>query len=296
MQLRSSSTPILRSWLSNSKDCPILSAESDFRALQRTRSVSFHSPSSIDDRKLIRPLSMADNVGKAIIPSTTSHSLDKQTKQESDGEKEFGSEPRFWSIRRELFSSSGLGDAAGDGEGSGSVMQQTVVMGGGEGNDDGKICGGASGGGESGGGDDGGAGGGSGFFESNSTDVYYQTMIEANPGNSLLLGNYAKFLKEIRADFGRAEEYCGRAILANPDDGNFLSLYADLIWHNQKDIERAKTYFDQAVKTAPNDCYVLASYAKFLWDVEDEEEETEHTYIYFTLQISSFDLLNNTLP
>lgn len=29
------------------------------------------------------------------------------------------------------------------------------------------------------------------------TDLYYQKMIEANPGNSLLLSNYAKFLKEV---------------------------------------------------------------------------------------------------
>ena len=28
-------------------------------------------------------------------------------------------------------------------------------------------------------------------------DVYYQKMIKADPGNPLLLGNYAKFLKEV---------------------------------------------------------------------------------------------------
>ncbi|XWS11799.1 hypothetical protein CRYUN_Cryun37aG0031700 [Craigia yunnanensis] len=141
-------------------------------------------------------------------------------------------------------------------DGKDSTVMQTLVMGGGVGNDGGKIRGGGAGGGSDGGDD----GGGSGFFESNnhgsdSTDVCYQKMIEANPGNSLLLGNYAKFLKEIRGDFARAEEYCGRAILANPNDGNVLSLYADLIWQNQRDAHRAKSYFDQAVKTASDDCY-----------------------------------------
>ncbi|KAK8629139.1 hypothetical protein V6N13_077993 [Hibiscus sabdariffa] len=254
MLLRSSSTPILNSLFPNSKDCPISLPEPDFRVVQRTSSVSFHSPSSIDEHKPSRPR----NMGKAIIP--TPHSLQKQA---SDPGKELESQPESCSIRRQLFSSSGLGD-------SGSVMQ-TLIMGGG-----------AGGGGESGGG-----GGGSGFFESSShgsdsTDVYYQKMIEANPGNPLLLGNYAKFLKEIRGDLDRAEEYCGRAILASPNDGSFLSLYADLIWHNQKDIQRANIYFDQAVKTAPNDCYVLASYANFLWNVEDEDEdeETEHEHGY----------------
>lgn len=33
---------------------------------------------------------------------------------------------------------------------------------------------------------------------SDCTEVYYQKMLEANPGNSLLLRNYAKFLHEVR--------------------------------------------------------------------------------------------------
>ncbi|KAB2076773.1 hypothetical protein ES319_A06G061900v1 [Gossypium barbadense] len=108
-----------------------------------------------------------------------------------------------------------------------------------------------------------------------STDTYYQKMIQANPGNSLLLSNYARFLKEVRGDLVRAEEYCGRAILANPNDGNLLSMYADLIWQTHKDGPRAQTYFDRAVKSAPDDCFVLASYARFLWDAEEEDDEEE---------------------
>ncbi|KAL9261610.1 hypothetical protein AKJ16_DCAP19444 [Drosera capensis] len=106
-------------------------------------------------------------------------------------------------------------------------------------------------------------------------DGYYLEMIEANPGNSMILGNYAKYLKEVRGDLVKAEDYCGRAILANPNDGNMLAMYADLIWQRQKDATRAEDYFDQAVKAAPDDSYVLASYAHFLWDAEEEQEE-EH--------------------
>ncbi|KAJ6296346.1 hypothetical protein OIU78_024235 [Salix suchowensis] len=118
-----------------------------------------------------------------------------------------------------------------------------------------------------------------GFRQSNkgieNTDVYYRTMIEANPGNPLFLRNYARFLKEVRLDFVKAEEYCGRAILADPNDGDVLSMYADLIWQSHKDASRAESYFDQAVKAAPDDCFVMASYARFLWDAEEEEEEEE---------------------
>jgi len=68
----------------------------------------------------------------------------------------------------------------------------------------GPLAGGGSCGSNGGGGVGGGSNGGNGFggWDSSygsegSTDAYYQKMIEANPGNSLLLGNYARFLKEV---------------------------------------------------------------------------------------------------
>lgn len=84
---------------------------------------------------------------------------------------------------------------------------QTLVMGDGVGSNGGRIGSGAGDGRGSGGGDGDDSGGGSGFFDgnnnrgSNSTGTYYEKMIEANPGNGLLLGNYAKFLKEVYTQF-----------------------------------------------------------------------------------------------
>ncbi|KAI7750324.1 hypothetical protein M8C21_021661, partial [Ambrosia artemisiifolia] len=94
---------------------------------------------------------------------------------------------------------------------------------------------------------------------------------------SLVLANYAKYLKEmyVQGDVLKAEEYCSRAILANPNDGTALSMYAELIWETHKDASRARSYFDQAVKASPDDCYVMASYARFLWDADEDEEEDE---------------------
>ncbi|KAK6783849.1 hypothetical protein RDI58_017303 [Solanum bulbocastanum] len=161
------------------------------------------------------------------------------------------------------------------------AVEQLVVDGGGSGGDGrGKKCGGGGGGG---GGD---SDGDSSEF---SVDLYYTKMIQANPGNSLLLGNYARFLKEVSGNLVKAKEYCERAMLANPSDGNVLSLYADLIWRTHRDVPRANNYFDKAVKVAPNDCYVLASYAHFLWDVEDEEEEKEQEH-------RQYQMNNNNLP
>ncbi|KAL7093507.1 hypothetical protein ACP275_11G044300 [Erythranthe tilingii] len=143
--------------------------------------------------------------------------------------------------------------------------------------------GGGGGSGGSGGGGDGYEGGGFGCWdadhESGSMDVYYQEMIEANPGNSMVLSNYARFLNECCGDVIKAEEYFGRAILADPSDGNILSLYADLIWQTYEDATRALIYFDRAIKASPNNCYVMASYARFLWDAEDEFEGQDSTIL-----------------
>lgn len=54
------------------------------------------------------------------------------------------------------------------------------------------------------------------------TEAYYQKMLEANPDNSLLLRNYAKFLHEVQGNLAKAEEYYGIAILASPGDGGYL--------------------------------------------------------------------------
>lgn len=106
---------------------------------------------------------------------------------------------------------------------------------------------------------------------SDSTETYFQKMLEANPGNSLLLRNYAQFLHEVQGNLAKAEEYYERAILASPGDGEVLSLYAKLMWEVRRDAPQAEAYFDQAVQASPDDCFVLGSYAHFLWDSEEGE-------------------------
>lgn len=223
MLLRSSSTPILNSWLPLSKDS---SPEPDLIPLPRNRSIthlspsmlltaSLNSPSSSDEsigissKRLTRTLSDS-NVGDLVRPPTVPkkkpfsqfpNRLPSIAVKEEEGEEERGSDSISFSL---LFTSSGLNETVLGAEGCsvlGSKMKDmssaTLFSGDGFGSGGG---GGVCGGGRGGGADD--EDGESGFSDSNhgnnSTDAHYQKMIEADPGNGLLLSNYARFLKEVR--------------------------------------------------------------------------------------------------
>ncbi|KAI5059155.1 hypothetical protein GOP47_0025474 [Adiantum capillus-veneris] len=130
-----------------------------------------------------------------------------------------------------------------------------------------------SGGGGGGGGDAGGRGSGS----SEVADQHYQRVLQKDPGNYLLLRNYAQYLADVKHDYRKAEEFFQRAILASPSDGELLGQYAKMLWEVKHDTERAADYFERAVQAAPDNSYVMAAYASFLWSSEEEEEEQEST-------------------
>ncbi|CAN6848736.1 hypothetical protein Bca4012_048234 [Brassica carinata] len=257
MLLRSASTPLLNSLVhvSTPKESQIETIESVHQT-QRPRSLVLSSPSSC----CYSPMSIhsSDETTRRVKRTASESDLRHLTKTKPPSSKflsgaalmedveegigfglirtsSYDGGLAFWALEEEA-------EFSGGGSGGGGI-----VHGGGKGGSDGE----------------------------DSTDVHYRKMIEATPGNGMFLSNYAKFLKEVRKDYLRAEEYCGRAILVNPNDGNVLALYAELVWMVHKDSSRAESYFNQAVAAAPDDCYVQASYARFLWDADEEEEGGE---------------------
>ncbi|XP_028114460.1 keratin-3, type I cytoskeletal 51 kDa-like [Camellia sinensis] len=121
-------------------------------------------------------------------------------------EREEGFDSRSDSLDRVLFLGSGLDEIVVDEEcdvvGVRDWKLGGVVVGGGAGYGGGGSLTGGGGGGGGGGGSGGGDGdGSSGYWDSNHgnniTEEYYQKMIDAYPGDALLLSNSAKFLKEI---------------------------------------------------------------------------------------------------
>lgn len=99
--------------------------------------------------------------------------------EEREDEEERESSGGYGGIKRTM----SLGCEAGTRENIGLLG---VLVGGGAGGGGGKICGG-----------NGGSDGGDSNRGSASTDMHYQKMIQADPGNPLLLSNYTRFLKEV---------------------------------------------------------------------------------------------------
>lgn len=185
MLLRSSSGPIPSSCVPHSHESP------------KTRSVS-NPTQSLAESDLHSPSSRSKNKN-----CTPRRSIRKIKIKENDYQEEPEQKPSINDTPsiQELFSVSGLdnkgvinaGEEGGDGGKKGNGLQ-TLVMGGGMGSN----------------------GGHGNLWDypdgsnhgRDRTDAYYQKMIEANPDNALLLGNYAKFLKEVS--------------LINPDPLNFF--------------------------------------------------------------------------
>lgn len=262
MLLRSASSPLL-----NAARVPAAAAVDHVvghRHLAVASPAGHHGPRQ--QGALCRALSEADLLAPVQLPAASAflEELDEEEAQQED-EDVVAVGVAAVPLRR-LLTSAGLDAAVGRDEEAatgGGTLALLEGVGGGGGR--GKVCGGWQGG-RGGDGDGDGDGG-----DRGATDAHYRRMIRANPGNSLPLGNYARFLKEVQGDAARAQEYCERAIVANPGDGDALAMYAGLVWETSRDAERADAYYSRAVQAAPDDCYVLGSYAGFLWDAEEED-------------------------
>lgn len=189
--MRSASTPLLNSWAPHGKES---SPEPEsLPQVRRTRSITMSMYSSgsfspIDSEstpsRITRAVSESDIRSMSAIhkKKPLGKMPDGASLEEVETESEYGSDGEFYGIESNggMFLAMGLDNLCDIGGGS---------YGGG------RSCGG-------GGGSDGGDGGGYGDgWEYNrgheSTDAYYQKMLKADPGNPLLLSNYAKFLKEV---------------------------------------------------------------------------------------------------
>ncbi|MCD7452873.1 hypothetical protein HAX54_018428 [Datura stramonium] len=107
-----------------------------------------------------------------------------------------------------------------------------------------------------------------GYFK---TDLLYQMALSHEPYNTLLLCNYAQFLKVTVQDYNRAEECFKRAVQVEPPDAEVLCQYANFLWMVRKDLWGAEERYQQALAAEPRNSYYASTYANFLWSTGGEE-------------------------
>ncbi len=73
-----------------------------------------------------------------------------------------------------------------------------------------------------------------------------------NPTHVNHLGNYALFLKNIRKDYDRAEEYDKKAVESNPSNAINLGNYAVFLEKIRKDYDKAEEYYKKAIESNPS--------------------------------------------
>ncbi|XP_051207197.1 uncharacterized protein [Lolium perenne] len=103
------------------------------------------------------------------------------------------------------------------------------------------------------------------------TEQWYELAVAEEPGNSLILANFAQFLYLTRNDHKRAEHYFERAVRAEPADAEALSRYATFLWKARDDVAAAEETYQEAIAADPGNAHYAAAYAHFLWNTGGDE-------------------------
>ncbi|XP_009371527.2 uncharacterized protein LOC103960770 [Pyrus x bretschneideri] len=103
------------------------------------------------------------------------------------------------------------------------------------------------------------------------TELLYQTELSKEPGNALLLANYAQFLYRVAHDYDRAEEYFKKAVGVQPPDAEAYNKYATFLWRVRNDLWAAEETFLEAISVDPSNSFYAANYAHFLWNTGGED-------------------------
>ncbi|WVZ68122.1 hypothetical protein U9M48_017103 [Paspalum notatum var. saurae] len=99
----------------------------------------------------------------------------------------------------------------------------------------------------------------------------YEQAVSEEPGNSLLLANFAQFLYQVQGDHDRAEHFFKRAVRAEPADAEALGRYAAFLWQARNDLAAAEETYQEAIAADPGNAHHAAAYAHFLWNTGGED-------------------------
>ncbi|MGV8127312.1 MAG: tetratricopeptide repeat protein [Methanothrix sp.] len=114
--------------------------------------------------------------------------------------------------------------------------------------------------------------------ENDRAEEYYKKSLELNPKSAPHLGNYAIFLEEIRKDYDRAEEYYKKSLELNPKSATHLANYANFLANIRKDYDKAEEYYKKSFEIRPDHAKTLGDYANFLADIRKDYDKAEEYY------------------
>ncbi|KAM0825319.1 hypothetical protein ACQ4PT_069637 [Festuca glaucescens] len=103
------------------------------------------------------------------------------------------------------------------------------------------------------------------------TEQRYEMAVSEEPGNALLLANFAQFLYLVQRDHDRAEHYFKRAVRAEPADAETLGWYAAFLWKARNDLAAAEETYQEAIAAEPSNGHHAAAYAHFLWNTGGDD-------------------------
>ncbi|XP_047167139.1 uncharacterized protein LOC124836104 [Vigna umbellata] len=84
------------------------------------------------------------------------------------------------------------------------------------------------------------------------------------------------------------EEYYKKMVKENPGDPLFLRNYANFLYQCKQDREGAEEYYSRAILADPNDGDVLSQYGKLVWEVHHDQERAS-SYFERAVQASPED-------
>ncbi|OIT36152.1 PREDICTED: uncharacterized protein LOC109242409 [Nicotiana attenuata] len=86
----------------------------------------------------------------------------------------------------------------------------------------------------------------------------------------------------------RIEEYYKRMLEENPGNSLFLRNYANFLYQTKKDLKGAEEYYSRAILADPSDGEILSQYAKLIWELHRDEDRAT-SYFERAVQAASSD-------
>lgn len=110
-----------------------------------------------------------------------------------------------------------------------------------------------------------------------SSEDEFRARLKENPKDPELLNNYGAYLKDIKRDAVRAEQYYRKALDQNPDHAAALNNLANALWERGEQDEAQRLY-ERSVQVSPNNALFLVNYANFLTEARQDFDRADEHY------------------